>query len=400
MSTVWGNPYILASPVFVFGIFYLFFLWLALLCKCRDMAHKSRQVYLFNRNTNILCFTACLICGIVDIIHLYILSFKSNKFPLQDEYNYVKAIADVLYFFASYSLSIILFGRIYFTFKDTIFALSTFTIFIISFQIGLSILLDTTYIALTLIYKEAKADKYARPMFLVLIANDFLVSLSMLYLFVYKLKELIININLTENGNIIHSAQVRINYHQQQSSSNTNTDLTQNAEHQHDEYMDMTMTESLPPSPGNGTGIGAGSRPQSRRRAMSVGSKSLLSEITAITHSQIGDRQIEFDEHQLHLIVVITRHTILSVFAIIFNQFFYVIGYMSLNSKWERGDAFGILVYGMRLIGMCGIVTALYLSMKFSKNLYYSVCKWCHLGCHTLCVKCTKKTIRDTIISR
>ena len=347
------------------------------------MSHKSHGVFLFTRNTNILCFTACLGCAIVDIVHIYVLSYKANKTPLHDEYNNVKAIADILYFFASYSLSIILFGRIYFTFKDTVFALSTATIFIISFQIALSILVDTTYIALTLIMKkEEKIDGYARPMFLVLIGNDFLVSLSMLYLFVYKLKELIININLVESGNIIHSARVHIDNYHQQSLSNTIPD----------EYHDMTVTQTSPRSP-SPSGSESGDNQISR-------SGSLISEITDITHSVIGDKLIEFDEHQLNLIVVITRHTILSVFAIIFNQFFYVIGYLSLNSKWESDDIFGILVYAMRLIGMCGIVTALYLSMKFSKNLYYSVCKCCHLGCHTMCIKCTKQTIRNTIVSR
>lgn len=220
-------------------------------------------------------------------------------------------------------------------------------------------------------------------MFLTLIGNDICVSLSMLYLFVYKLKELIININLVESGNIIHSAKAHINYHQNQRNS-VNSGSTQ------------LMTD------GDTENVSINKSPLSPSSSRSA-SKSLLSQITAVTHNDMNDGKgglIEFDEHQLNLIVVITRHTILSVFAIMFNQIFYVIGYFSLNEEWEGMDWLGIFVYGMRLVGMCGIVTALYLSMKFNKKLYYSICKCCHLGCYTLCIKCTKKTIRNTIVSR
>ena len=347
------------------------------------MSHKTRNIHLFHRNTNLLCFTSCLICGIIDIIHI-ILSYKSHHTPLHDEYNNIKAAADICYFICSLSLSIILFGRIYFTFQNTIFSLSRFTIFIISIQILLSTLLDLAYIFLTIIIKHEKIiDKYARPMFLTLIGNDICVSLSMLYLFVYKLKELIININLVESGNIIHSAKAHINYHQNQRNS-VNSGSTQ------------LMTD------GDTENVSINKSPLSPSSSRSA-SKSLLSQITAVTHNDMNDGKgglIEFDEHQLNLIVVITRHTILSVFAIMFNQIFYVIGYFSLNEEWEGVDWLGIFVYGMRLVGMCGIVTALYLSMKFNKKLYYSICKCCHLGCYTLCIKCTKKTIRNTIVSR
>merc|ERR1712173_54840 len=84
------------------------------------------------------------------------------------------------------------------------------------------------------------------------------------------------------------------------------------------------------------------SSPNDALSKMSISSShTLLSHITAA----VTIRNINFDEHQLNLIVVITRHTILSVFAIVFNQIFYVIGYCSLNERWESNEWLGLAVY-------------------------------------------------------
>eukprot|EP01084_Bolivina_argentea_P019885 36971_1 len=374
------GPYIWSSPLFVFGIFYLFFLWLALLCKMKYLSHKTRSIYLFNRNMNVLCFTSCLICAIIDIIHA-VLSYSKNNAMLQDEYGTIKGIADALYFIASVTLSIILFGRVYFTFKDTIFSLSNCIIGMILSQILLSIILDSSYVILIVaIHKQTISDKYAAPMFLVLIINDILVSFSLIFLFAYKLFQLIININIVEDGNIINTYNNRHVYtdkynHKQSISNSISSSSNSNIHNAENDFSYENIN---------------GSRSTQRKLSSS---QSLLSQITAITLQ----RSVEFDDHQLNLIVVITRHSILSVFAIVFNQIFYVMSYCSLNKQWENNDWLGISVYASRLIGMCGIITALYLSMKFSKSLYYQICACCHFGCYKCCINCTEYRIRNTM---
>eukprot|EP00483_Globobulimina_turgida_P002912 UN02917 len=59
--------------------------------------------------------------------------------------------------------------------------------------------------------------------------------------------------------------------------------------------------------------------------------KSLLSRISALTPNNI-----EFDDNQLTLIVVITRHTILSIFAIIFNPNFLYYFNLFVTKKMGR----------------------------------------------------------------
>ena len=379
--SLFSDIYVLFSPLFIIGSIYLLMLWIALLCKLNSLSHKTRSIYIFNRNTNILCFTACLFCSIIDIIHLTFAMMAGDS-SLLEKYNAIKAAADVCYYTASFSLSITLFGRVYYTFRETVFALTKCTIFIILLLIFISAALDTAYIALTCILEQNVADFYSRPLFLAVIGNDFVTSLSLLYLFVYKLKELIVNINMVENGNIIHSASAHNEYIFKEYEQNETMSETVNAEDLTDEYYERSM--SSPESP----------KSKSVVSKMSIASsQTLLSHITAVTL-----RNIHFDEHQLNLIVVITRHTILSVFAIVFNQIFYVIGFLSLNEQWENSKLLGVVVYASRLVGMCGFVSALYLSMKFSKRIYFKICAYCHLGCYKCCIGCTKSSIRKSVM--
>ena len=111
--------------------------------------------------------------------------------------------------------------------------------------------------------------------------------------------------------------------------------------------------------------------------------------LSSLLHAQCA----ELDEHQLELIVVITRHAILSGFAIFFNQMFYVVTYVSMKPDLENSTWFGLMVYGLRMIGMIGIIICLYLSMKFAKRLYFNCCSCCHLNCYKICIKCTRKSI-------
>ena len=178
-----------ALPMFVVGTCIILFLWVMLLyqlflSKHNEVAiqstYKNSQSWNFYRRTAIVCYTLCLATGILDTLHAF-LSWKNHYPMLLNHFTIIKGSADLTYFSASVSMNMILFGRLYFTFKYSTFALTTWTNIFIAIQIGISMLITLGYsILMWIVGDEQIADDFAKPMIITIIINDFILSVSML----------------------------------------------------------------------------------------------------------------------------------------------------------------------------------------------------------------------------
>eukprot|EP01084_Bolivina_argentea_P041751 77076_1 len=362
-----SDIYLTFAPLFAVGSLYIAVLWLILVYKLfikRQYEHGNEHIYWFYRVTALICFSTCLGCAIADTTHLY-LCYINDYFMLGSQLKIVKAVADFFFFMASLSLNMILFGRVYYTFKDSHFALSKCTIFCIYIQIISSTFIDLAYCILVVLYgsNETKADRYVKPLVIALVINDLLVSISMLYLFSYKLKEVIIMSNT-----VSHTETPRQTYRKFKEISSMH----------HDSFQLDTDKHSV---------LSSGK--------LTINDATMTNHSSLITHK--NSDSVYLDSIQLDTLVVVTRHTILSGFAIFFNQLYYGFNYISMRDAWENSYGYGLLVYGLRMVGMVGITTSLWFSMKFAKNTYFKCCIICHLTCYKCCIKCTKSTIKHTL---
>ena len=261
-----------------------------------------------------------------DTIHSFS-SWKKHHPMLLDYFIVVKGTADLTYFSASVSMNCILFGRLYFTFKYSYFALSTWTIIWMCTQIVISTLITLGYsILMYIVGDEQVADDVGRPMVIVIIINDSILSVSMLSLFIYKLKELIVNINIVQPYGPQHVHKYTVYKHKEQKQIQRKQSVDIDAEeedhfqHGHSINGDNDSLEHY-----------------HKIRDLSVSSQSMENDqyesgstiLSSLLHEQCG----ELDEHQMELIVVITRHAILSGFAIFFNQMFYVVSVVSMKPE-------------------------------------------------------------------
>ena len=212
----------------------------------------------------------------------------------------------------------------------------------------------------------------------------------MLLLFIYKLRELIININIVDP----YGADYHHNNHHNHHKVNS-VQKKESVDIDDDDINNMDINDYIPSSDYNQIQYGHHHEHYHKFKELSVPSRSAENDkyesgstiLSSLLHAA------DLDEHQLELIVVITRHAILSGFAIFFNQMFYAVNYVSMKPNLENSTWFGLFVYGLRLIGMIGITICLYLSMKFAKGLYFNCCGCCHLNCYKICIKCTRKSI-------
>eukprot|EP01084_Bolivina_argentea_P064908 118319_1 len=110
-------------------------------------------------------------------------------------------------------------------------------------------------------------------------------------------------------------------------------------------------------------------------------------------------QSVDLSEHSMRLLKVICRHTVLSGFAILFNQIMYIVGWFSLNQNggFEQNIYLSQLIYELRALGLIGIVACLYLSLKYNKNMYYKLCNLCDIYCYKCCVWCIEKDIRNAL---
>eukprot|EP01084_Bolivina_argentea_P163770 284844_1 len=341
-SFIQKDVYIVAFPFYLIGCFITFIFWVLLIfqsfVKVPVNLTKINKQLNFYRITTSTCFTSGLLCIVIDTARMYI-CYKKNYYMLQDQLYEIKIVADAFFFCCSTSLNIILFGRVFFTFQNSYFRLSKLTVLAFIVQIATSIILALSFVCIIIYFEDDTAgDAPTSAVLIALICNDLILSISLLCLFAYKLSNTVINAAVIDR--------------------------------EHTQY--ITHEQSL------------------NLRAKNVQVETDL--VESLLSVATNESMVRFTDIQLKFIVVITRHTILSAFAIFFNQFYYEIGLFSMIYWNKMGDSYfyGTLVYGLRCVSIVGIVVSLYLSLKFGRYSYFKCCRVCHLACYTICIKCTK----------
>eukprot|EP01084_Bolivina_argentea_P300439 518052_1 len=374
--------YTVVLPLMLIGTAFIFLFWLTLLyqlCISKENAliaqesyRNMKHAYDFYRYTAVGCFTFCLFTAILDAFHGY-LSFHSNHAMLLTHYSIIKGSADLTYFIASLNLNLLIFGRCFFTFKYSVFALSTWTIGFMSLQIISSILLSMGYCFLMFaVGNEQVEDNYGAPLMIGIFINDLTISLSMLSLFIYKLHSLIASIS---SAHITAQQQNSDKQHATQGPARKNMDSNLS-----DYLYSFTSGKQIK---------------ETSARQVSVNSDfdTYGSQRSGVLSNLLPT--VRLDAHQLGLVEVITKHTILSGFAIFFNQMWYSLAYVSMTPSFESSVWFGLFIYGMRLIGMLGITLSIYLSMKFSQTIYFHCCQCCHFNCYKCCMNWSRQTMNN-----
>ena len=96
------------------------------------------------------------------------------------------------------------------------------------------------------------------------------------------------------------------------------------------------------------------------------------------------------NKQQQTYITIITKHTILSCFMMLFNPSFYIFGLFS-DEYW--------LDYCFRGLENCVVVTCLFLLFQFNYGTYYCICKCCHIKLYIGCTAWSRRNIEKKIIT-
>ena len=110
---------------------------------------------------------------------------------------------------------------------------------------------------------------------------------------------------------------------------------------------------------------------------------------------EFSSEDIKLDRNQEKILNVITKHTFLSICAIISNQLFYasVIGCGYVKDFDKMDACYLIYSNGIRIFEGTINCVILYLSFIMNQNYYYQFCSKCHQGLHQCCSRKTKNKI-------
>ena len=94
-------------------------------------------------------------------------------------------------------------------------------------------------------------------------------------------------------------------------------------------------------------------------------------------------------QRNMTLIQLMTKHTILGIFAIFAAEFCYVL--MIINWKMDKHghDLLALIMEHLFNLSYCTVILCVFLSYSFSKRWYQCCCKYCDACCLSLCIKMT-----------
>ena len=160
----------------------------------RRAAKRINKFYLW---TTLLVMILYLSCSMVDIYHAYA-SYKNNH-PMKDpSWDTIKFVADFLYFIGCTILYINIVGRLYLTFATTIYHLQIPILVVICCLITLSFCVMMMYCYIIAVLDDNKYFKWSAMCDLSLMIIDIILNTTILGLFVFKLRQLIINITIND----------------------------------------------------------------------------------------------------------------------------------------------------------------------------------------------------------
>eukprot|EP01084_Bolivina_argentea_P215672 366215_1 len=188
------------------ALFNLFILapWILLFYNILFHPWKSEKLSMIPMFT---LLTFGLLCSITDTVRMSYI-WKYNTYMLYDEYIDLKMSADFFYFCMTSSLQIFLMTRVYYVFSKSCLNLSKFTVCILIFLITIFFIAGTMSCLLGIKYNDHTPDIIANILIFTLASVDFIVTVTLIVLFAYKLKVLknmICNVNRSRSLSGINS---------------------------------------------------------------------------------------------------------------------------------------------------------------------------------------------------
>eukprot|EP01084_Bolivina_argentea_P177037 306229_1 len=302
------------------------------LCTVKHIRKWHRYMTLISALFNTLCSS----CDLIHIVWCFII----NGTLVSHVFDEIIVASDVFYYIGDLALYILLISRIHYTFQNTLYAVRKCTLTFFAVLICVSALCAAHYcIVIVVIKDEDQVIQYNIPAVTTLEITDLILNMSLIVLFIWKLKQLATFIHDIENSN----------------------------------ELSIQTTSPMHPS-----SIFTESEKHSKRK------------ITAKASLQINNKQN-------NLIILITKHTVLGSIVVVTNQCYWI-GYMIVSYLLhaEESDGHVAFVYGIRVFENFMNVLVLYLALTINRKYYRNLCFFCD----NCCYKCILKETKDKMMKQ
>ena len=295
--------------------------------------------------TSVICVIGCTGNSIADFIHLLFV-YINSELAGANNYLLLRVISDMFVYLSWIALYIFLVSKLYYTFRESMFRISTTTLIILSFLISLQALCMIGYLLIGILFELLNSTsfyiifKYEEPVVLTMMINDLILNIFCISLFVFKLRSLIVT-----------SVSLR-----------------------HNEEVSMELL----------------------KHAQDHNESSLS--VSATTRSATIERlNVNFEPKQRKLLSVMTKQLLLAVIVIIVIQIFYI--EYAVMCFIIQTEELIITLYCLREFVSMVVAMTIFLNLSFNDGIYYKLCVCCHLICYKICSNKTKEIVKKQAIT-
>ena len=299
---------------------------------------SNKAMSSFYKYTTIICIISAFLSTMIDIVHETIAYIKDQDSSDTEKFGIWLTAADLAYFNASIFLYLLIIGKLILTFKGTTYEVSRKYVVFLGLLICISIFSMIQYL-IAINTKETITFLYNSVKFVyAVIFSDFVIDISVLALFVYKLQQLLV---------------------------------------------DTVDVDIMAPS------IYA----ETKDETMDKYSRKSVEEIVRVSTDEYN-----LENNQKRLLALITRQSVLGSIIIFWNSSFYfkvLVDRYIINDNTFPSDLAFQTSHCLRALENFVIIWMIYLNFNFNTKLYYKSCGCCHNGCYQCCVKCTRRKITN-----
>lgn len=335
---------------------------------------------------------------ILDSYHLFY-SYYNDIFIVDGEkLGIIISIADIFYYLGNVSIYITLIYRVYFTFKDSVYAISlkqlSFVVFILSLDI-IAILVFVTFVS-----RFFENDRSSVTVILIVLSfdtiNDILLNATLLYLFLSKLHAIICNLDrsgIRTNTQDLDLDDIYDESSKTMNNSKNDTELTKfvknNSKAKAKAKAKQQRLEEIR------TSKRAKKIAIQQTKFNTIG-QSVMSDETYADfdyYQRMRDETEYLNEKQNDIVNLMTRVSILTITAAIFAQCFNIIagynGYRYALQDISDSELEIQAIIGYILRNIEGFINCfvLYLMFRFNEKEYFFCCLKCHKCLFRTCVK-------------
>ena len=336
-----SSPYKYGTIV-IEGITIVVMLWI-LSSLAFKLFYKANNINPWIRGINILCITIFLSVSSLDLSHIMLSEeLDENLYDVANHFNAIRLSSDLLYFISSLLMYTIFIIKLYVMFSGTMYSVTYRFITVYAFMLSAFIICAILFERDFLFFHRVKANKVERdrlPYTVSLIFMDVLLNASICWLFIVKLKQIVLEL-----------------------------------------AMDELRTSPRRPIIENFTNEQVKSR-----------SKSFVDSLQSEINLD------EYDDTKTKMLLIMTRLSILCTTQAVFNQFFLLLLVYIGFTKREDGDLLFSIVYAVRAVEMALNSVILYCNFEINKKCYQCLCGYCNGVCYGFCVQKTIGTLIDKL---